>query len=516
MAHTVEIKEIINGVQITETIDADVVVKLISYQSKPFLRTTNESAEETYQVLDIVGEIYNTPALATDFRIIDANDNVFIPANGVELIEYSKKIRAFRPDEDRDIFYIGNITTTSNSLTINLPSDDVNWAFIDGSFYEKYYPDTFNFTPVTTGQKILIVYAKPDSQVFYLAQGAESTEAVEPDYGGLFVARIIVDSGGQIVEEEELNFKERAEDAWRNITIAEDGVFILNMGNSLAASFSVNVLSGVATPTIGIIRQKAGKSFWDGSEFWIHNISNKDIILYPSDPTDTELWKEITFTETTIVKAESWAKLKIKYGELVVIEMGGGASVASEVENDSTVTGASVKDALETINGKTSSVVDKMLHYWDATAGKWLSSGDEFISAGILKVKSIILTTNSGTALPDELGYDGTNVFFGNTKRKLAFLNEVKTINGNVILDESYNGAICEITATCIITVPIGLSENFGCAFDSNGSVVATFVEGGITTFSAPKGKILTNDNTCSLVKIGANRFRLNGGLIPL
>lgn len=199
MAHTVIIKEIINGVQITETIDTDVVVKLISYQSKPFLRTTNETDEETYQVLDIVGEIYNTPALATDFRIIDANDNVFIPANGVELIEYSKKIRAFRPDDEIDTFHIGSITTTSNSLTINLAGDGVNWAYIDGSYYEKYYPDTFNFTPVTTGQKILIVYAKPDSQVFHLAQGAESTEAVEPSYSGLFVARIIVDVAGEVV-----------------------------------------------------------------------------------------------------------------------------------------------------------------------------------------------------------------------------------------------------------------------------------------------------------------------------
>ena len=200
MAHTVEIKEIENGVQITETIDTDIVVKLISYQSKPFLRTTNETDEETYQVIDKVGEIYNIPAIATDFIIIDKNDAVFIPADGIELIEYSKKIRAFRPDDEIDTFHIGNITTTSNSLTINLADDNVNWAYIDGSFYEKYYPDTFNFTPVTTGEKILIVYALPDSQVFHLAQGAESTEAVEPNYSGLFVARLLVTAAGIDVE----------------------------------------------------------------------------------------------------------------------------------------------------------------------------------------------------------------------------------------------------------------------------------------------------------------------------
>ena len=95
----VQIKEITNGVEIKETIDGNVVVKIISYQSKPFIRTTNESDEETYQVLDRLGEIYNIPALATDFILIDINGAVFIPANGEELIEYSLKIRAFRPEE---------------------------------------------------------------------------------------------------------------------------------------------------------------------------------------------------------------------------------------------------------------------------------------------------------------------------------------------------------------------------------------------------------------------------------
>lgn len=119
--------------------------------------------------------------------------------------------------------------------------------------------------------------------------------------------------------------------------------------------------------------------------------------------------------------------------------------------------------AITAINGRTSSVVDKMLHYWDATAVKWFSSGVEFISNGILKVKSIILTTNTGTALPDELGFDGVNVFFGNTKRKLAFKDDIfehnvrgkrveATISGTYAIDLNA-GSHFSLTATTATTI---------------------------------------------------------------
>lgn len=200
MAHSVEIKELINGIQITETLDSNIVINEFSYQAKPFIRSTNETDEETYQIIDKVGEVYNIPALATEFVLIDIKDSVYIPANGTELIENSLKLRPFRPDNEPDEFHIGDITTTSNSLTIELPSDNVNWAKIGGVFYEKYYPDTFNFTPVATYQKILIVYAKPDSQVFYLAQGDEALEAIAPTYDGLFVAWILVTVAGSTID----------------------------------------------------------------------------------------------------------------------------------------------------------------------------------------------------------------------------------------------------------------------------------------------------------------------------
>lgn len=203
MAHQITIKEIVNGVEITETIDSNILISVLSYNAKPFFRSTNEEDVESFQIIDRIGEIYHLPALATEFTLIDINGNYFIPANGEELIEYSYKIRIFRPENEFDkVLNVGTVEATSNTVKVNIPSVGLpNSVIINGSVYENYYPSLFNFVAVVEFQKILIVYAKPDSTVFYLAQGVEALSAVEPDYDGLFVARLIVNVSGIVIEE---------------------------------------------------------------------------------------------------------------------------------------------------------------------------------------------------------------------------------------------------------------------------------------------------------------------------
>lgn len=325
----VQIKEIINGVEITETIDGNVVVKLMSHQSKPFIRTTNETDEETYQIIDKVGEIYNIPAIATDFVIIDVNGSVFIPADGIELIAYSYKIRAFRPDDESDIFHIGTIETTVNSVTINLAGDGINWARIAGSFYEKYYPDTFNFTPVTTGQKILIIYAKPDSQVFHLAQGTEASEAVEPAYNGLFVARIIVDVAGAVVEYDDDNFKTKTDDTVYPIIInVETGIWVYALFNT----FEVLNISTATTPILfGLISDGESVTVWNGKKIFIKNSSGKNVTL-KKEPTPPIVGDTVyfSFSENITLKDGETAVLFLNRSnelELLKFVGGGGAEL---------------------------------------------------------------------------------------------------------------------------------------------------------------------------------------------
>lgn len=264
MAHQIQIKELINGIEITENLDGVIVVKLLSYNSRPFFRTTNETDEESYQVLDRVGEIYHLPALATEFVLIDLNDTVYIPADGAELIEYSVKLRPFRPENDIDkVLSLGVIETTANSVKINLPTDSTNSVLISGSIYETYYPSVFNFVPVVEYQKILIIYAKPDAQVFYLAQGIEALEAVEPNYDGLFVARIIVDTSGSVIELDgnpgDVLVKTEEGQEWSpRLTEAEQGI-----------SSALSTLNGVQEELADIEQNKANK---DASEMSSANI----------------------------------------------------------------------------------------------------------------------------------------------------------------------------------------------------------------------------------------------------
>ena len=199
--HQVKIEEVENGLKITETFDTENVISFISFHAKPFLRSTNETEIDSFQILDLIGEIYNIPALATEFILIDLKGTVYIPGNATELIEYSVKLKPFRSFYEQDeVLAIGEITADSSTVTVGLSSTGKNSVRINGSIYDRYILSDFPFIPVVEFTKILIVYAKPDSTVFYLAQGVEALSAVEPDYEGLFVARIIASINGNIIE----------------------------------------------------------------------------------------------------------------------------------------------------------------------------------------------------------------------------------------------------------------------------------------------------------------------------
>ena len=81
------------------------------------------------------------------------------------------------------------------------------------------------------------------------------------------------------------------------------------------------------------------------------------------------------------------------------------------------------------------------------------STGVEFISAGILKLKSIILTTNTGTALANELGFDGVNVVFGASKKKLAFKDE--------IFEHNIGGKVIEVNISGNYSIDLNIGSHF-------------------------------------------------------
>ncbi|MCZ2084796.1 MAG: hypothetical protein LC112_11040 [Flavobacteriales bacterium] len=259
----VKIEELINGLKITETIGSNVVVRYVSSYGFPFIRSTNEEGK-TYQVVDSVGEIYNLPAVPSEFLLVNINGQSYTPSTGDELIEDSFHLKPFRKDDLEDkVISIGNVTATSSIAKLSLNISGVNFVFINGNLREKYVPDEFNFIPVTTGIKVLIIYAKDDSQIFHLAEGIEALEAVEPEYTGLLVSRIIVSSDGNEVEifgnPGDVWVKTEDGAIWSpRLTEAEQGV-----------SSALTTLSGVLDELIYIEQYKANK---DASEMSAENI----------------------------------------------------------------------------------------------------------------------------------------------------------------------------------------------------------------------------------------------------
>lgn len=471
MAHEVQIKELVNGILVTETLDGNVVERLLSYQGKPFFRSTNESDEETYQIIDKVGEIYNIPALATDFVLIDINDAVFIPADGVELVEYSERLRPFRPDYEADESHIGTVETTANSVKINLATDNVNWAKIAGSFYERYYPDTFNYTPVTTGQKILIVYAVPDALPFRLAQGAEAVQAVEPDYDGLFVARIIVNSDGQIVEEiGATDYKYHSEDAWRRIDINTDDALVINIGGSGESSF--DIFSDVLAPKIGGIVTKAMKHVWDGKDLIFKNSTSKDLIFEPNTYTNTDKLSYFTFADNYTVKADNYAMLKFKGG---VIEL---VKISQDVDLSAYALDADLDT--EIVNR---ALGDSDLQSQITTEKNRNDTQDGQITD--LYVHSIAITTTTSITT-DTTDANGRT----QNGREVAIKNGVNAIN-----------------LTCELTSP----ANFVASYTKEGSAAITVLAGAGTTLYQTDGTNVINGikGSTFCIKRSGNEFQL-------
>ena len=277
--HQVKIEELSNGLKITDTIDGVVVVRELSSYAFPFIRSTNE-AGETYQVVDTNGEIYNLPAVPSEFLLINLNLQSYTPGTGTELIEDSYHLKPFRKDDLEDrIISIGEVTASTSIANLGLDVSGVNSVFINGNLREKYLADSFSFTPTVTGLKMLIIYAKDDAQIFYMAEGVEGSEAVEPAYTGLFVARLIVSTSGPIIDQPETDntFKLQAEDTWRNIVINSDTAQQIVIASVPSASFNILVTDLSSAPKINGFRTKNQKNTRDGLEVKLYNDSLKPI-----------------------------------------------------------------------------------------------------------------------------------------------------------------------------------------------------------------------------------------------
>ena len=434
---------------------------------------------------------------------------------------------------------IGEVTVNSVTSEVNIalhPSGE-NFVMINGVKVTKTVAEApIAFIPVTEGKlKSIIIYGKTDAQMIYVAEGIEGVEAIDPDYDGLLIKKIIAKSTGVVIVP--------AVDGFIKLTGTE-------VGKPITGDLEIFTASG---ETKGLKSRVNGTPYYsyvgfddDGSPLLEYtsftgfytrlNLYNDSLILGSDDPnfrgiegteyygntigdryfvqqkyvndkiasitvdltayyTRTEVDSLLTSTYKAKGSVNNFASLPTtgqregdvwniidtgdnyvwvlnlnntgnvgwdKLGGLVDLtayqttlaadskyQLKGAYLLAADIANKvDKVTGKSlmldteitrlagvinqdISGKVDKVNGEglistteknrlasvfnlnTSSLVDKMGMYWDATAGKLISNGIEFISTGWLKLKAV-------SYIPLDLGQrnalgvvtEGTQIYF--------------------------------------------------------------------------------------------------------
>lgn len=318
------------------------------------------------------------------------------------------------PDIDTDrVVSLGAITVNGSVVTIGLPSGGANIVEINNAIYSRYELISFTTDAIIVAGNFRkdIIEARADSTVFYLKKGVESTNPVPPAVteGALFISEVLVTSTG--VSAGALN------SVVTDSTMKGDGT----SGNPLGLSDSKNAeIAGKIS--------KQGIDLGNTADVPNMKIGNHNGI-YRAYGASNPIQEFAPFMQMSVGDT---------YAQISVDQYSGALSYRAGFQNNpysatrtawdnvnlpspATQTWVNQQVASKQDKSMFSALVDKMVHYYDSITQKMLSTGVEFISAGILKLKSIILTTNTGTALANELGFDGVNVVFGASKRKLRY-----------------------------------------------------------------------------------------------
>lgn len=247
---------------------------------------------------------------------------------------------------DTDFTQHGPITTTPNSVTIGLSELGENFAMIGGT---KYIEPTTNpetpkpFTPVTTGNKVLIIEARPDAQVFHLVEGPEDTVITDPPYTGLLVARVIVTPTGVIIQEEDSTNKNKSDDTIAPIILNNDTATWV-FGDR--TNYDITATGLVTAPILaGFKYADSSPAIWNGKKSIIRNRTGFPLLLKKVTPPVDGLIYFPFKQDYTIADGKDAQVIYDNNNEVALIEIGGGASFP-ELGNDGEVLVKSGTNAL--------------------------------------------------------------------------------------------------------------------------------------------------------------------------
>lgn len=251
------------------------------------------------------------------------------------------------PIQTPDFTQHGPITTTPNSITIGLSELGENFAMIAGVKYIELTtnPETPKpFTAVTTGNKVLIIEARPDAQVFHLVEGPEDTVITDPPYTGLLVARVIVTPTGVIIQEEDSTYKNKSDDTIAPIILNNDTATWV-FGDR--TNYDITATGLVTAPILaGFKYADSSPALWNGKKSIIRNRTGFPLLLKKVMPPADALVYFPFKQDYTIADGKDAQVIYDNNNEVALIEIGGGGASFPELGNDGDVLVKSGTNAL--------------------------------------------------------------------------------------------------------------------------------------------------------------------------
>lgn len=354
----------------------------------------------------------------------------------------------------------------------------------------------------TFSKPVEFYICKPDTTEFYsilyTKTGNKFVEKASEIKTGFIKIGEIVQNGNQIT----IGVHPSGFNHWRinGVDVTSDQQVILQIDPVADSEFRTDWIVGNAAGGIFILQGTAGKFpikpnplDYPALAFFSEIQVTPDVVgglvelnlsdVFTGNAADQELdIKEASAEQRGTMSSTHFSKLEGINPSIYATVASLDSEIVNRAAGDNNLQGQ-----VNVINARTTSVVDKMLHYWDATAGKWLSSGVAYLSGrigigktdpsemldvnGRAKANSLVLAADIGTAVPNEFGRKSGFLCVADASGVLRYYSAgsrfVYTPTGNFTLSALKAAVEAEkmLFNSIVIYVNIG-SNNYTCTID--------------------------------------------------
>lgn len=331
--------------------------------------------------------------------------------------------------EDR-ILTLGAITATTTSIHLALHTSEINSVEINGNTRSKNTADHWTF-PEVTEEKVFQVYAEDTPAIFGLAEDGEEIPA-----GALIVATLSISEDGIDIIEATSGFREKSVDNFAIYSLAA-GDRIIGIGSQMR----LKVQSAGAVRIGGFVNEE--DKIYNGCPISVRNDTPFPMEFYNAVDVLPEFMPINPDDLPFSIKPGETANFAWRGNVAEIIKTGGGGAELPpgtngqiyEIDN-SLPEKIKPSDRLTNVESLFSALVDKWIHYYDATTAKMqpivkLVTGviNQLEFTGRIKADAIVLPSNSNAVVPNRLRSDGSRLKYADdlaVEKDIAFISDME------------------------------------------------------------------------------------------